>query len=196
MIEYFPFRSLIRKTSSFLWIQSVVTLRLRLQHLAYFRILFRCSMLLKDKPLQPPSPTKHTHTHTHTYIARYNVFTYLQPRIEEDTELIEDQEDVHAVAAYYAGTYVTCKQFNFIVPFSLLSSLLSFLSLVFFVRRSDIGQFVFIFYPFLTRSSSQYYLLHSNYLHISIVSTTFLLYRILFYCVLLCSWRHWGRWYG
>ena len=27
-----------------------------------------------------------------------------QPRVEEDTELVEDQEDVHAVAAYYAGT--------------------------------------------------------------------------------------------
>lgn len=30
-----------------------------------------------------------------------------QPRIEEDTELIEDQEDVHAVAAYYAGKALT-----------------------------------------------------------------------------------------
>ena len=26
----------------------------------------------------------------------------LQPRVEEDTELIEEQEDAHAVAAYYA----------------------------------------------------------------------------------------------
>ena len=26
----------------------------------------------------------------------------LQPRVEEDTELVEDEEDVHAVAAYYA----------------------------------------------------------------------------------------------
>jgi Bardet-Biedl syndrome 5 protein len=25
----------------------------------------------------------------------------LQPRVEEDTELVEDQEDVHALAAYY-----------------------------------------------------------------------------------------------
>ena len=25
----------------------------------------------------------------------------LQPRVEEDTELVEDSEDVHAVAAYY-----------------------------------------------------------------------------------------------
>ena len=139
-------------------------------------------MLLKDKPLQPPSPHQ-THTHTHTYIVRNNVFTYLQPRIEEDTELIEDQEDVHAVAAYYAGTYVTCKQLNFIIPFSLLSALLSFLSLLFFVRRSDIKQFVFIFYPFLMRSSSQYYLLHSNYLHISIVSTTYL---TISHSILLC----------
>jgi hypothetical protein len=36
----------------------------------------------------------------HSFI---NYFPYKQPRIEEDTELIEDQEDVHAVAAYYAG---------------------------------------------------------------------------------------------
>ena len=64
MIEHFPFYSLIRKTTSFLWIKSVVTLRLRLQQLAYFRIHYRCFMLLKDKPLQPPSPNQ-THTHTH-----------------------------------------------------------------------------------------------------------------------------------
>jgi hypothetical protein len=36
-----------------------------------------------------------------------NYFPYKQPRIEEDTELIEDQEDVHAVAAYYAGKALT-----------------------------------------------------------------------------------------
>jgi hypothetical protein len=28
----------------------------------------------------------------------------LASRVEEDTDLIEDEEDVHAVAAYYAGT--------------------------------------------------------------------------------------------
>ena len=28
----------------------------------------------------------------------------LQPRVEEDTELVEDEEDVHAVAAYYADS--------------------------------------------------------------------------------------------
>lgn len=32
------------------------------------------------------------------------IFDIRQSRVEEDTELIEDQEDVHAVAAYYAGT--------------------------------------------------------------------------------------------
>ena len=32
------------------------------------------------------------------------IFDSRQSRVEEDTELIEDQEDVHAVAAYYAGT--------------------------------------------------------------------------------------------
>ena len=40
MIENFPFYSLIRKTASFLWILSVVPLRLRLQQVAYFRIFF------------------------------------------------------------------------------------------------------------------------------------------------------------
>jgi len=71
----------------------------------------------------PCTPQSHTAHQAHTEMKKlWDVFTtspifgvqfsfegetpsldrLLQPRVEEDTELVEDEEDVHAVAAYYA----------------------------------------------------------------------------------------------